>query len=40
VPHFRLFLAVIEGATTEIGMENAMDLESLSREFQFVDLGR
>jgi hypothetical protein len=38
--HFRLFLAVIEGATTEIGMENAIDLESLSTEFQFVELGR
>jgi hypothetical protein len=32
--HFRLFLAAIEGATTEI------DLESLSGKFQFVELGR
>jgi hypothetical protein len=38
--HFRLFLAAIEGATPEIRMENAIDLESLSREFQFVGLGR
>jgi hypothetical protein len=38
--HFRLFLAAIEGVATEIGMENAIDLESLSREFQFVELGR
>jgi uncharacterized protein YukE len=38
--HFRLFLAAIEGATTEIGMENAMDLESLSTEFQFIKLGQ
>jgi hypothetical protein len=37
---FRLFLAAIEGATAEIGMENAIDLESLSSEFQFVELGR
>jgi hypothetical protein len=29
-----------KGARTEIGMENAIDLESLSREFQFVELGR
>jgi hypothetical protein len=36
--HFRLFLAAIEGATTEIGMENAIDLASLSSEFQFVEL--
>jgi hypothetical protein len=34
------FLAAIEGATTEIGMENAIDLESLSSEFQFAQLGR
>jgi hypothetical protein len=32
-------VAVIERAATEIGMENAIDLESLSREFQFVELG-
>jgi hypothetical protein len=38
--HLRLLLAVIEGATTEIGMEHAIDLESLSRAFQFVELGR
>jgi hypothetical protein len=38
--NFRLFLAAIEGATTESGMENAMDLESLSWEFQFLELGR
>jgi hypothetical protein len=25
---------------TEIGMENTIDLESLSTEFQFVELGR
>jgi hypothetical protein len=38
--HFRLFLAAIEGPTTQIGIENAIDLESLSREFQFAELGR
>jgi myosin heavy subunit len=38
--HFRVFLAAIKGATTEIGLENAIDLESLSTEFQFVELGR
>jgi hypothetical protein len=37
--HFQLFLA-IDGATTEIAMENAIDLEPLNREFQFVELGR
>jgi regulator of replication initiation timing len=34
------FLAAIEWETAEIGMENAIDLESLSSEFQFVELGR
>jgi hypothetical protein len=38
--HFRVFLAAIEGATAEIGMENVIDLESLSSEFQFVELRR
>jgi peptidoglycan hydrolase CwlO-like protein len=38
--NFRLCLAAIEGATTEIGIENALDIESLSSEFQFVELGR
>jgi hypothetical protein len=38
--HFRLFLPAIEGATMEIGMETAIDIESLSRELQFVELGR
>jgi hypothetical protein len=38
--NFRVFLAVIEGVTTEIGMENALDPESLTKEFQFVELGR
>jgi hypothetical protein len=37
---FRVFLAAMEGATTEIGMGNALDLESLTKEFQFVELGR
>jgi hypothetical protein len=37
---FRVFLAAMEGATTEIGMGNALDLESLTKEFQFVKLGR
>jgi hypothetical protein len=37
--NFRLFLAAIAGSRTEIGMENAIDIESLSAEFQFVDLG-
>jgi hypothetical protein len=37
--HFPLFLAAIEGATTEIGMDNAINLESLSAEFQFIELG-
>jgi oligoendopeptidase F len=37
---FRMFLAAMEGATTEIGMGNALDLESLTKEFQFVELGR
>jgi hypothetical protein len=37
--HFRLFLEAIEGATTEIRMENAIYLESLSSEFQFVELS-
>jgi hypothetical protein len=36
----RLFLAAIEGATTEIGMANAIDVKSLSSEFQFVKLIR
>jgi hypothetical protein len=36
---FRVFLAAIEGAA-EIGMENALDLESLTKEVQFVELGR
>jgi hypothetical protein len=38
--HFRLFLTAIEGVTTQIGIENALDLESLSWEFQFLELGR
>jgi predicted nucleic acid-binding Zn-ribbon protein len=38
--NFRVFLAAIQGAKTEIGMRNAIDLESLSAEFQFVELGR
>jgi hypothetical protein len=38
--HFRLFLVAIEGTTAEIGIENAIDLKSFSREFQFVELGR
>jgi hypothetical protein len=38
--HFRLFLAAIDGDPMEITVENALDLESLSREFQFVELGR
>jgi hypothetical protein len=25
---------------TEIGMENAIDFESLSGEFQFIEIGR
>jgi hypothetical protein len=36
---FRVFLAAIEGATTEIGMGNALNLESLTQEFHFVELG-
>jgi hypothetical protein len=36
---FRLLLAPIEGATREVGTENASDLESLSTEFEFVELG-
>jgi hypothetical protein len=32
---FRVFLAA-----TEIGMGNALDLESLTKEFEFVELGR
>jgi hypothetical protein len=38
--HFRLFLAAIEGAKMEIGMGNLLDLESLTKEFQSVELGR
>jgi hypothetical protein len=38
--HFRIFLAAIEGVTAEIRMENAIDLQSLSSEFQFVEFGR
>jgi hypothetical protein len=37
------FLIVCGGerrATTDIRMENAIDLESLSMEFRFVELGR
>jgi hypothetical protein len=30
----------IQGVVTEIEMENAIDLESLSSEFQFVELGQ
>jgi hypothetical protein len=30
----------MEGATTEIGMGNALDLESLTNEFHFLELGR
>jgi hypothetical protein len=37
---FRLFQATIEGVATQIGMENAMDLEPVSGEFQFVELRR
>jgi chromosome segregation ATPase len=37
---FRVFLAAMEGATTEIGMGNALDLESQTKEFQIVELGR
>jgi uncharacterized caspase-like protein len=36
----RVFLAAMEGATTEIGMGNALDLESVIKQFQFVELGR
>jgi hypothetical protein len=35
-----VFLAAIEGAATEIGMEDVIDLDSLSREFLFVKFGR
>jgi chromosome segregation ATPase len=35
-----VFLAAMEGATTEIGMGNVLDLESLTKEFQFAELGR
>jgi hypothetical protein len=38
--HCRLFLAAVEEAMAEIVTKNAMDLESLSREFQFVGLGQ
>jgi hypothetical protein len=34
-----VFLVAIEGATTEIGMENAISLKSLTVEFQFIELG-
>jgi hypothetical protein len=30
--HFWLFVAANEGATTEIGMENAIDFDSLNME--------
>jgi hypothetical protein len=36
--HFRLFVPAIEGLTAEIGTSNAINLESLGREF--VELGR
>jgi hypothetical protein len=35
-----LFMAANEGVTTEIGMENATNLESLSTELRCVELGR
>jgi hypothetical protein len=35
-----MFLAAIEGVTTEIGMGNVLDLESLTKEFEFAELGR
>jgi hypothetical protein len=34
------FLDAIAGAKTGIGTENAIDFESLSVEFHFVELGR
>jgi hypothetical protein len=37
--HFHVFLVAVEGATTEIEMENVIDLESLIKEFQFVEVG-
>jgi hypothetical protein len=38
--HFRLFLTAIDGTTAEMGMEKVLDLELLTKEFQFVELGR
>jgi hypothetical protein len=38
--YFRLLVAATEGATAEIGMENVIDLGSVSREFQFAELGQ
>jgi hypothetical protein len=35
----RVFISFHSGAITEIEIENALDLESLSGEFQFVELG-
>jgi hypothetical protein len=37
---FRVFLAEMEGATTEIVMGNVLDVESLTKGFQFAELGR
>jgi hypothetical protein len=33
-------MAAIEGATTEIGMGNALDRETLTEKLQFLGLGR
>jgi hypothetical protein len=35
-----VFLAAMEGATTEIAMGTVLDVESLTKKFQFVELGR
>jgi hypothetical protein len=32
-------MAAMEGATTEIGMGNVLDLDALTKELQFVELG-
>jgi chromosome segregation ATPase len=37
---FRVFLVEMEGARTEIAMGNVLDLDALTKEFQFVELGR
>jgi hypothetical protein len=35
-----MFLSAINGSAADIEVDNATDLDSLDREFEFVEIGR